>query len=156
MDNANPDPMKDVKGGRDGKATPVMQAQVAGPARMRRRHVGLLRGFYLFVCLPLIIVAGYLYFVAQPQYASTMGFAVRSEEAAAPADLLGGIVSLSGSSSGGSDTDVLFEFIRSQRMVRAVDQRMGLRTIWLRLAIRFSAWPRMPRLKICSPIGSVW
>jgi capsular polysaccharide transport system permease protein len=128
MDKANPDAMKETKGS-GGKAMPVMRAPVAGPARMRTRHVGLLRGFYLFVCLPLIVAAGYLYFVAQPQYASTMGFAVRSEEATTPSDLLGGIVSLSGSSSG-SDTDVLFEFIRSQRMVRAVDQRMGLRTIW--------------------------
>ncbi|WP_421702458.1 sugar transporter [Aliiroseovarius sp.] len=128
MDKANPDAMKATPEG-GGKATPVMRAQPAGPSRMRRRHVGLLRSFYLVVCLPLIVAAGYLYFVAQPQFASTMGFAVRSEEAAAPADLLGGIVSLSGNSSG-SDTDVLFEFIRSQRMVRAVDQRMGLRTIW--------------------------
>ena len=132
MDKANPDAKKDTAGGggqKGGKPVPPMTAQVAGPAKMKRRHMGLLRGFYLFVCLPLIVAAGYLYFVAQPQFASTMGFAVRSEEASAPADFLGGIVSLSGNSSG-SDTDVLFEFIRSQRMVRAVDQRVGLRTVW--------------------------
>lgn len=128
MVKANPDTTWATRSG-GGTAKPVALSQAAGSARMRRRHVGLLRGFYLFVCLPVIMAAGYLYFVAQPQYASTMGFAVRSEEASTPADILGGIVSLSGSSSG-SDTDVLFEFIRSQRMVRAVDQRMGLRTIW--------------------------
>lgn len=128
MVKANPDAIQAAPDG-GGNVMPMTRTRAAGPARMKRRHVRLLRGFYLFVCLPLILAAGYLYFVAQPQYASVMGFAVRSEEASTPTDLLGGIASLSGSSSG-SDTDVLFEFIRSQRMVRAVDQRMSLRTIW--------------------------
>lgn len=123
MNKANPDAKKDTAAP-DGKA-----ASVAGPARMKKRHYGLMRSFYLLVCLPSLLTAAYLYLVAEPQYASTLGFSVRSEEASTPSDLLGGIVSLSSSSSG-SDTDVLFEFIRSQRMVRVVDERVGLRTVW--------------------------
>jgi len=96
---------------------------------MHRRHRGLLRGLYLCVCFPLLMAWAYLYFVAQDQYASTMGFTVRSEEAASPVELLGGITGIGGSSSG-SDTDVLFEFIRSQRLVRAVDDRMDLRAVY--------------------------
>ncbi len=96
---------------------------------MHRRHRGLLRGLYLGVCFPLLMAWAYLYFVAQDQYASTMGFTVRSEEAASPVELLGGITGIGGSSSG-SDTDVLFEFIRSQRLVRAVDDRMDLRAVY--------------------------
>ncbi|MCI2399800.1 hypothetical protein [Aliiroseovarius subalbicans] len=110
-----------------GSVPPVRPA--ARPARMHKRHRRLLLSFYLFVCFPLIAAVGYLYFVAQDQYASTMGFAVRTEEVSSPVEILGGITDLSGSSSG-SDTDILYEFIRSQRLVRLVDERLNLRKIY--------------------------
>lgn len=66
----------------------------------------------------------YLYGIAKDQYASYLGFAVRSEDPASAADLLGGLSSLSGSSS--SDTDILYEYIRSQEMVEDINQEIDL------------------------------
>ncbi|MDH3263546.1 MAG: sugar transporter [Paracoccaceae bacterium] len=100
----------------------------AGAARMKRRHRGLLFSFFLLVLLPVAGSAIYLYTVARDQYASRVGFSVRREEVSSAIEILGGITSLSGSST--SDTDVLFEYIRSQPMVRRIDERLDLRAIY--------------------------
>ncbi|WP_343032000.1 sugar transporter [Roseovarius bejariae] len=73
-------------------------------------------------------VAVYLYTVAKDQYASHVGFSVRREEVGSAMELLGGISALSGSSS--TDTDILYEFIRSRQMVRLVDDRLDLQSIY--------------------------
>ncbi|MFZ5964876.1 sugar transporter [Thalassococcus sp. BH17M4-6] len=100
----------------------------AGAAQPRRRHYLLLLTFLLWVLAPLTVSAVYLYGVAADQYASHVGFSVRKEEVGSAVELLGGITELSGSSS--SDTDILYEFIQSQQMVRAVDARLNLRAIY--------------------------
>ena len=100
----------------------------AGAARMKRRHRGLLFSFFLFVLLPSAVSAVYLYTVARDQYASRVGFSVRREEVSSAIEILGGITNLSGSST--TDTDVLFEYIRSQPMVRRIDERLDLRAIY--------------------------
>ncbi len=49
---------------------------------------------------------------------------MRTEEVGSAIELLGGITELSGSSS--SDTDILYEFIQSQQLVRLVSQKLDL------------------------------
>lgn len=101
---------------------------VANPAMMRPRHRLLILSFLIVVILPLFLSALYLWGVAKDQYASTVGFSVRREDAAEPADLLGGLSSLAQSSS--SDTDILYEYLRSQKLVADMDAKVNLRAIW--------------------------
>ncbi|MDJ0820356.1 MAG: sugar transporter [Paracoccaceae bacterium] len=99
---------------------------MAEPARMRRRHWGVLFSFVLLVIAPLALFAAYLWIVADDRYSSTVGFTVRQEEGSSATDLLGGLAGLSGSSSS-PDGDVLYEFIRSQQIVRQIDDQLDLR-----------------------------
>ncbi|MFC7704774.1 hypothetical protein ACFQXB_11270 [Plastorhodobacter daqingensis] len=118
--------------------TPAQRAAppVAGPAPLRRRHRGILLSFVLLVLLPVIATAAYLWLMAEDQYASTVSFSVRKEETSSSLDLLGGITRLTGSAS--SDSDILYDFIRSQDLVATIDADLDLRA-------RFSrAWPGDP------------
>lgn len=116
---------------------------LARPARMKRRHWGVILSFFLFVVAPVFAVNFYLWTVAEDQYVSTTGFTVRSQENSGASDLLGGLASFA-SASTASDSDILFEFIQSQEMVRVVDQQLDLRehysqhwpTDWA-----FAIWP---------------
>lgn len=113
-------------------------------ARLRRRHWGILISFVLVVLLPGLATGAYLWRVAQDQYAATVAFSVRQEETQSSLDILGGITRLAGSST--SDTDILYEFIRSQDMVAQVAQQLNgqqegqvdLRAAWAK------AWPQDP------------
>lgn len=96
---------------------------------MRVRHHLLLLSFLLIVILPPIAGAYYLWTRAADQYASRMGFAVRSEKGTSALDMLGGLSALAGSSSS-SDTDILFEFIKSQELVLSMDRELDLRRLW--------------------------
>ena len=98
----------------------------AKPARMRRRHWGVVVSFIALVLLPLGLFAVYLWAIADDRYTSTVGFTVRQEEGTSGTDLLGGLASITGGGSS-SDGDVLYEFIRSQEIVRQIDTRLGLR-----------------------------
>lgn len=100
----------------------------AAPARPRRRHWLVLSTFLLCVVAPVAVAAWYLWSVADDQFASTVGFSVRKEETTSAVELLGGITELSGSSS--SDTDILYEFIQSQKLVSTLDAQLGLEEIW--------------------------
>ncbi len=112
--------------GQGNQASPVRAA--AGPTRIRRRHRLLALTFVIWVIAPLCVTGWYLFAVAQDQYASQVGFSVRTEEVGSAIELLGGITELSGSSS--SDTDILYEYIQSQQMVRAISARLNLRDIY--------------------------
>lgn len=101
---------------------------MAGPARIRSRHRFLVLAFVVLVLLPTIVAGWYLWTRAVDQYASSLGFTVRREEITSPIDLLGGLTNFSGASS--RDTDVLYEFIQSQELVRAVDERLDLRALY--------------------------
>ncbi len=101
---------------------------VAGPAKIRRRHFGLLLSFILMVLTPSGITTWYMETQAANQYASSVGFSVRKENSPPSVDFLGG---LSGISSGGaSDTDILYEYIQGQKLVELVDARLNLRQIF--------------------------
>ncbi|MAN14208.1 MAG: capsule biosynthesis protein [Dinoroseobacter sp.] len=103
----------------------------ARPARIKRRHWLLALSFFVLVLVPIGVAAAYLWTRAADQYISRVGFSVRTEEASSAIELLGGITSLSGSSS--SDTDILYEFLQSQELVRYVDNELDLRGIWSRV-----------------------
>jgi len=83
---------------------------------------------FVIVGLPVCALAFYLWFIAEDQFSSTVGFSVRREEVGSTMELLGGITALSGSSS--SDTDILYEYIQSQKMVSLLDRRLDLRGLW--------------------------
>jgi capsular polysaccharide transport system permease protein len=110
------------------KARPVMIKPTAGPSRPRRRHFAILASFILSVVVPLLAIVWYLYMVADDQYASTVGFSVRTEETSSPVEILGNISNLSSSSS--SDTDILYEFIQSQELVEKVNAQLDLAAIY--------------------------
>lgn len=104
---------------------------LARPARLRHRHWGVLAGFLACVALPTLVSGGYLFGVAQDQFASTTGFAVRSEETTTAMGMLAGLsglTSLSGST--GSDSNILYQYIQSQEMVQRIDARLNLRRIY--------------------------
>ncbi|WP_415405224.1 capsule biosynthesis protein [Tateyamaria sp. SN3-11] len=110
---------------------PAPGAPVAPPAQAagrRGRHWAVLFSFLMLVVTPSSLVAWYLWDRAADQYASTVGFSVRTEEVSSAIELLGGITELSGSSS--SDTDILYEFIQSQSVVADIDNDIDLRTMW--------------------------
>ncbi|MDO5646873.1 hypothetical protein [Paracoccus sp. (in: a-proteobacteria)] len=106
-------------------ASPVEKAQLA------RRHVGLGVAFFVCVLLPVAISGWYLFNRAADQYASYVGFSVRSESGSSPADLVSGLGSIVGASTNStSDTDILYKFIQSHDLVERVNTRMDLRHIW--------------------------
>ena len=107
----------------------------ATPAFARVRHLLTLISFVIFVAVPGTIAGAYLYLVAVDQYASKVGFTVRREDTNSALEVLGGLTSLSNSSS--SDTDILYEFIQSQKLVSDIDAQLDLREIWSRPAADF-------------------
>jgi len=108
-------------------------APPARPSRTKRRHWFLLLSFLLVAVAPPALAAFYLWTRAADQYASYLGFSVRSEEQSSAVELLGGITDLSGSSS--SDTDILFSFLTSQELVSKVNDRVDLSAIWSRVSV---------------------
>lgn len=97
---------------------------------MRLRHYGILSSFLLCVVIPFVVSAAYLFTIAKDQYTSTIGFAVRSENISSALGMLGGLASLSGTSS--SDTDILYQYIQSQELVQKVDQKLDLHQLYSR------------------------
>lgn len=104
----------------------------AGAARFERRHMGIVVSFLLLVLLPVGVSSWYLYNRAVDQYASFLGFSVRSESGPSSSDLLGGLTSslVGMTSSSSTDTDILYKFIQSRDLVERIDARLDLRTIW--------------------------
>lgn len=118
----------------DGPIKPKLVVQVAQgtsldlalPAHLKQRHWGLVYTMLLVVVLPLLVVAGYLYSIAEDQYASTTGFTVRQQEGGSASSFLGGLAGIAGAG-GSSDTDILYEFIQSQDIVKRIDAKLDLR-----------------------------
>lgn len=108
--------------------TTVPVPPVVAPARVRGRHWMAVLSFMLMVLLPACLSGWYLWNRAADQYASFVGFSVRTEEKSSAIELLGSVANLSGSSS--TDTDILYEFLQSQELVAAIDAELDLRSIW--------------------------
>lgn len=123
------------------RPTPAAQAIPVHPpvsaARFETRHIVLALSFLLLVLVPTAVSAWYLWTRAQDQYVSTIGFSVRKEDSAPTVDILGGLTQITGGG-GASDTDILYDFLRSQDIVSKIDAEVDLGT-------RFSrAWPDDP------------
>ena len=112
------------------KSPSVLQTfpPAAQTARLRPRHAALMISFAVFVLLPVFVTGWYLFTRAADQYASTLGFSVRKEEASSAIALLGGITNISGSSS--ADTDILYDYMHSQKLVAEIDESLDLRRLW--------------------------
>jgi capsular polysaccharide transport system permease protein len=80
------------------------------------------------VQLPIMLIVAYLGFFATPQYSSTMSFSIRSEELSNPLDVLSGLGELSSGTT--SDAQIVFDYIRSQQIVRTVERDIGLRALY--------------------------
>ena len=102
------------------------------PATMHKRHYGLILSFLIVVLVPVITAGWYLYVKAADQYASTLGFTVRSEDVSSAVDILGGLGSTLGGGSGAQDSDILYEFMQSQQLVQSVNDTLDLRTMYTR------------------------
>lgn len=107
---------------------PKPVAPQASPSRFRMRHALVLLSFLLMVVGPGVIAALYLWTRAADQYASYMGFSVRTEEAASSIASLLGPLDIGGG--GTPDADILYAFIQSQDLVARVDAKLDLRSIW--------------------------
>ncbi|MFT5066363.1 MAG: capsular polysaccharide transport system permease protein [Reinekea sp.] len=105
---------------------------LAKKAKQRPRHWGLLCAFIIVVFLPVGATSWYLWERAVDQYASTIAFTVRSEDISSAADLLGGLAPSLGGGGGTADSDILYEFIRSQALVTQIDKELGLRGYYSR------------------------
>ena len=97
----------------------------ARPARLRTRHRAVLLGLLVMVVIPFLGALTYLYAVARDQYASTVGFTIRTEETGSASALLGGITGLIAAPQSGN-ANVLNAFVQSQDMVRAVQAELDL------------------------------
>lgn len=108
--------------------------EIAGPAQMKKRHFRVVYSFVLAVVVPMLLTIMYLWGFAKDQYLSSMSFSVRTENLQSATDFLGGLSSITGSSS--SDVDILTQFIASSDLIHTVDSEIDLSEV-------FSvAWPR--------------
>lgn len=130
QDPPKPKPQEEQSVASQDKKEPSIR-RASSRARWKPRHSILVISFLLMVVLPTGVSGYYLWARAADQYISRVGFSVRTEEANSAIELLGGITSLSGSSS--SDTDILYEFLQSQELVEIVDDELDLRAIWSRV-----------------------
>ena len=80
--------------------------------------------------MPVGGAAWYLYAKAVDQYATTLGFTVRSEDAGGAGDIFGSIGTTFGSTTSTRDTDILYEFIRSQEIVSLINDELDLRRLY--------------------------
>lgn len=112
----------------DNAAPPVRRA------RAKQRHYMIITSFVFMVLLPAALAGWYLWERATDQYASYVGFSVRTEEQGASIESLFGVSDLSGSSS--SDTDILYEFLQSQQLVARVDDKLNVREMWARPGVQ--------------------
>lgn len=90
--------------------------------------MALIISFALCVALPAAVTSWYLWARAADQFASTLGFSVRKENVNSAIELLGGFSNIAGSSS--ADTDILYDYMHSQKLVAEIDADLDLRHLW--------------------------
>ncbi|MGH1369874.1 MAG: sugar transporter [Maritimibacter sp.] len=116
----------DKKPKKNNPAPKIVVRPIAQNATMQKRHWGLILGFVIGVLLPLLIFGLYLNGRAVDQFASTVGFTVRQEDDASSATIIGGLAQFAGASGGASDSDIIYEFIQSQGLVKSIDDQLDL------------------------------
>ena len=98
--------------------------------RFRLRHIAAIISFIAIVCIPIAASAWYLWARAADQFASVFSFSIRSEEPTSGIELLGGIADISGS--GANDSDILFDYLRSQQIVAQIQSETNIAQFWSR------------------------
>lgn len=128
---AAPKPAPPVQAATQAATAPAAaggQRPIAAAATVKPRHRGIMASFLILVLLPVLVTAIYLWTIAADEYASTVGFSVRTEQMSSSLDLLGGITRLSGA--GSTDSDILYDYIHSQELVEDLDAEINLRAIY--------------------------
>lgn len=140
---AGNEPVENQSAGPEAEAPVGPPARpVVRPAKLRKRHYGLLLSLVAVIVVPLFLTIGYLYIFAEDQYASNTGITVRTEETSSASDLVGGLSAFMGGG-GTTNTDVLYEFMQSQEIVERINARIDL-------AAHYSqTWPG-------DPVFSIW
>lgn len=131
FETAAPKPAPPVQAATQAAAAPAAaggQRPIAAAATVKPRHRGIMASFLILVLLPVLVTAIYLWTIAADEYASTVGFSVRTEQMSSSLDLLGGITRLSGA--GSTDSDILYDYIHSQELVEDLDAEINLRAIY--------------------------
>lgn len=107
---------------------PGVDIRPALPVRAKPRHwiVGL--SFLLAVVLPTAASIAYLYAVAADQYASRVSFSIRGNENVSPISFLGALSQTV--TVGGTDAEIVYDFVRSQQMVEAAMATLPLEEIF--------------------------
>ncbi|MEO1291597.1 MAG: hypothetical protein AAFV62_01990 [Pseudomonadota bacterium] len=100
----------------------------AKTVRRRRATMGLV-SFTLLVIVPVVLAGWYYFAKAVDQYATEFHFAVRSNSDMAGAESLLGMLS-GGSAMTGSDSYIVVEYMTSLEIVRQLDERLDLRTMF--------------------------
>lgn len=98
------------------------------PAHVRKRHVGFFISFLVAVVLPTVVAVYYLFEIAEEQFSSRVSFSIRSEEFKNPLDALGSLGQISTGTS--SDAGILNEYIRSQKLLEDISEKIDLRAIY--------------------------
>ncbi|MEQ8482573.1 MAG: RkpR, polysaccharide export protein [Hoeflea sp.] len=96
---------------------------------LRLRHWAILISFIAVVLIPGALATSYMLFVAQDQYHSSSSFAVRSIENTSASDVLG-MFTQSTAGSTVSDSYILLDYVRSEQMVKMVDKKFDLNSIY--------------------------
>ena len=103
----------------------------APPARPRRRHWLVALTFFLAVLMPTMMAATYLTWTAADRFGSRVSFSIRSNQTAAPLEILGAVTQL-GNSSVLTDGQVLYDFIQSQQIIETVSAQLPLEAYYNR------------------------
>ena len=114
-----------ASGGDTGGRAAADSARIT--ARLQPRHIIVALSFVVLVVVPTVTTAWYMWSRATDRYVSSTSFSIRTEDTSSAMELLGGMVGMSSSS---SDTDILYDFMDSPEIVRAVDEALDLRTLW--------------------------
>jgi len=96
---------------------------------LRLRHAVIVASFFIMVAAPAALATVYMVFIAADQYHSSASFSVRSIDSAGAGDLMG-MFSQATSSSTVSDSYILIDFVRSERMLEAVEKKFDLEAIY--------------------------
>jgi capsular polysaccharide transport system permease protein len=110
---------------------PRTGAMAVRRARPKLRHYAALVSFLVAVLLPSLATVAYLYTRAADQYGSTVAFSIRDGEAVMP---MGGLLGAFAQqvSSGGADAEIVYEFVRSQKMIEAAQAALPLAEMYNR------------------------
>lgn len=109
-------------------AQPQPHKTKLGPLPKKKRHWVIRASFLFVVLLPTVAAAVYLWTRAADQFHSQAAFSVRSEEFTNPLEAFGAFTQIGQSSS--PDAEILYDFVRSQPLVQAINEEIDLATIY--------------------------